>query len=414
MRMKINGPGWQRGVLAGDKARLLALVGTGDEKMDPDQVILMTQYKPTTDDLSLGELRELKDILARGSDPYAPRRDVATIADEIVKRSDPRWIEEQAQKLKARAEAQQATEQRLLAKGLELLGGRGTTWAERKDCVEEWWRGVETRQAAETWAAAFTGNRMTGRQIGSSSVMGGSFGIRNKAHRADRSWDRQIKLDRGKDGIAERMNPDNFDDPKTGASKKNEKGLHDLSATLLDGTGDSVSIVAQLKPYKDSIVLFMPVPTEADAQVFAAVMQLTSPDAKRRREISSRFTGIRLAQGSDMHTTLLDISAAKTDPPKVRYGVSGRAQRAKGEAEVMCDELDLRARRTNALQHSVILGAGAMQKVNEIVMVYRAHKSASFPLFAKWDDQAKRFAILDKKTWRPNGKYISDNGTLSA
>ncbi|ONI87550.1 hypothetical protein ALI144C_09205 [Actinosynnema sp. ALI-1.44] len=46
--------------------------------------------------------------------------------------------------------------------------------------------------------------------------------------------------------------------------------------------------------------------------------------------------------------------------------------------------------------------------------VYRAHKSTTFPLFAQWDASGKKFNILDKKTWRPTGKSIADNGTLSA
>jgi hypothetical protein len=98
-------------------------------------------------------------------------------------------------------------------------------------------------------------------------------------------------------------------------------------------------------------VVFMPVPTEDDAQILHAITTLRDPDVT-----------------------------------------------------------DLAARRTNALRHSVILGAGAVQKVNEIVMAYRAHRSALFPLFAKWDGNAKRFNALARTTLQPTGAYVTESG----
>jgi ribosomal protein S8E len=409
--MKINWPGWRKGIQPKDKDQFLGLVTTGDEKMDTKTDILTTQYKPTTADLSLEELGQLKDILARGMVPYVPIEDVRTIDQELLNRKSPAWIEAQARKLRERREGQAATELRLLQLGNTKLGGAGTKWQDRKNHIDAWWADVQTREARETWQTAFTTNRISARQIGSTKTMGGNFTVRNKFERANRSRDRNISLDRGASGILERMKPANFDDPKTGKSQKNEKGLHDLSASLLDGKDkDPMSIFVQLKPYDNAVVLFMPAPSEDDAQIFNAIMQLTEPDEKLLRTIRSKFTRIRFAQGSDMHTIPLDVSRNATDLPKIRYGVSGRTQRAKDESEVMADDIDLAARRTNALQHSVILGPGAMQKVNEIVMVYRSYESTLFPLFAKWDAQSKRFNVVDKAGLLPTGAYITDGG----
>jgi hypothetical protein len=138
------------------------------------------------------------------------------------------------------------------------------------------------------------------------------------------------------------------------------------------------------------------------------------PDEKALSIMRSSFTRLKFAQGSDMHTTMMDVSLSADDAPKIRYGVTGRAQRAKNEEEVMADETDLAARQTNALEHSVILGAGAVQKVNEIVVAYRSHASTLFPLFAKWDGNTKRFTVLARTTWRPTGAYITEGGEWHA
>ena len=201
------------------------------------------------------------------------------------------------------------------------------------------------------------------------------------------------------------MKPENFYEQATGAAGKNLKGLHALSATLLDGS--KKTIIGQLKPYKNSIVVFMPVPAEDDMQIFHAVSRLRDPDMKRLRTLRSQMTRITLAQGSDMHTRYVDVSKKKEDPASFRYGVTGRVQRGKGEDEVAADEVDIAARRSNALEHSTILGAGAIQKINEIVMAYRAHESELFPVFAEWDGTANRFWVLDGDL-KPTKSYIDD------
>lgn len=405
--MLIKGSAWVKGVQGTEQARYLQLVATGDQKMVDG--VMETQYKASTSDLSLEELLELEAILRRGREPWVEALALQQMGEVIAQRRNPLWIQEQERKAQERRDRQAATEVRLLAQGRTKLGGDGDTWHDRKARIDEWWARLKEAEAGETWQAAFAANRMSARQIGSTQAMGGNFTVRNKFDRNNRSRDRQVCLDRGASGILERLTPENFYDPKNRKSRKDEKGLHDLSASLLDSTKNPLTILGQMKPYKDSIVVFMPVPSEDDAQIFHAIVNLKEPDEPALSVMRSRFTRMKYAQGSDMHTTLFDVSLSADAPPKIRYGVTGRTQR-KGEDEMMANETDLAARKTNALEHSVILGAGAVQKVNEIVLAYRSHASTLFPLFAQWDGDNRRFNVLDRKTQRPTRAYITDRG----
>ncbi|MDT8914949.1 hypothetical protein [Amycolatopsis sp. PS_44_ISF1] len=408
--MQISGAAWGRGVEDADQKAYSDLVTTGDEKKDPLTELMVKQYKASTADFALEQLVALREVLGRGKPTYIPASDLAKLDREIENRNDPGWIAEQARKAEERRAKQTATEDRLLRQGRAKLGGDGDTWSARAGRIKAWWKAVKAAEKEETWSSAFGANRMSARQIGSTQTMGGEFTVRNKHARTDARRDRTIFLDRGATGIGERMKPGNFHDPETGASQKNEKGLHDLSASLLDGTKTPSSILAQLKPYKNSIVVFMPVPAEEDLQIFHAIANLEAPDAKALGDMRSKLTRVKYAQGSDMHTTLFDVSASPDEPAQIRYGVTGRAHR-KGEEETMADETDLAARRTNALEHSVILKDGAVQKVNEIVMAYRSHDSARFPLFARWNADKKQFDVIDPDhEWAGTGAYITDAG----
>jgi hypothetical protein len=82
------------------------------------------------------------------------------------------------------------------------------------------------------------------------------------------------------------------------------------------------------------------------------------------------------------------------------------------------DSADIATRRNNAMEHSTILGAGAKEKVNEVVMAYRHSRSNLFPMITKWDKDKKIFkrmhfdgtqivevkgCITDKGVFDPNG-----------
>lgn len=408
--MKIS-TGWPTNAQPEDKAALLALIRSGDQEFNNPTGTMVEQYKVWTSDLTEGEMEQVIVLLARGK---AIGQGIAEdLKKELADRRDPAQIEKRRIALQQRKDTLASTEARLLRQGLDNLGGAGDTWAGRRDQINAWWREVKAAEEAETWASAFAANRMSARQVNAKSVLGGEFDVRNKAHRRDREWDRKIKLDRTLGGVRERIKPENFTVALTGVNRKNELGLHDLSASLLDGTREPMSVSAQLKPYDSATVVFMPVPTERNAQIFNAIESLrpvTDTDQTLLRTMRNTFTRLRLAQATDMHTYLLNVNEEKTAEPMVRYGHSGLIRRPGDRGEVAVDEIDIATRRTNALQHSVILLPGADAVVNEVVLVYRKHAAALFPIFATWDPVGSRFAVQDRDTGKATKSYITNAG----
>ncbi|MBM7774964.1 hypothetical protein JOD54_005168 [Actinokineospora baliensis] len=391
-------------------ARLRELLNTEDEVWDAIQGALVPDTKLTTSELSLPELREVHELLKdRVKSPFLEATEVAALAEEIKLRSDPRWIEEQVRKAAERKEAQRLTEARVLREGLTALGGTGTKWSDRADEIAAWWKAVKEAEAKETWAGAFAANRISARQVNTAG-RGGSFSVVNLHERKNTDKRREIVLDRTVEGVLERLKPGNFRDPITSANSKVRLGLHDLSASLLDSGEGKPTLDKQLKFYKDATLVLMPVPTERDSKIFHAICSLTEPDADALRAMRNRFTRIRLAQGSDMHTIFVDDSTGAPAQPQFRYGVTGRVHLRNGDV-VGADADYLAARRTNALEHSAILGDGATQPVNEIVMVYREHASEVFPLFVKWDEDNKRFNVLKRTNLKETtGDHIDNKG----
>lgn len=410
--MKV-GTSWASNVQEEDKPALVALITSGDQEFNPATGKMMEQYRGFTAELTETEVEKAIVLLARGN---AFGQDIAVhLKKELDDRRDPVKVEARRVALQVRQEQQVTGEARLLKLGLDNLGGDGDTWEGRRDQIDAWWRAAKEAEAAETWASAFTTNRMSARQVNIDSILGGEFEIRNKHHRRDRAWDRMIMLDRTLDGVRKRINPVNFNQPQTGINNKNKLGLHDLSGSLLDGTRNPMDVAKQLKPYQDAIVVFMPVPTERNAQIFHAIQSLkpvTAADDQLLRGMRNSYTRLRLAQATDMHTYLLNVNEDLEGEPMVRYGHSGRIRRSVNEVPV--DDIDIATRRTNALQHNVILGAGAGEVVNEVVMVYREHASELFPVFAKWNQRQARFTVLDRGTEQPAGSSITNAGEWKA
>ncbi|WP_156756124.1 hypothetical protein [Actinokineospora pegani] len=399
---------WKAAIGDAKSPRFLEILSTGFQEYDERTKQYIPQYKGWTSELSLPELLEVWDMLKDVETFHFTSEQKAELRKDVEDRQDPVKVAERERVARERADAQRAVEQRLLQQGMAALGGAGATWEAREAQIAKWWADLKAAEARETWASAYAANRLSARQIGADG-RGGEFSIVNKAARRDPTKQVKITLDRSVKGLLARMDPANFNDPKTGANHKDALGLHDLSASLLDGSKPTV--FEQLKHYGDAVVVFMPVPSETNAQVFNAISSLQEPDAPTLRGYRNALTRIRLAQGSDMHTIFVDDGAGPPAPVRARYGVTGRVQRAKGAAETIADEVDIDGRRTNALQHNVILGAGATQTVNEIVLAYRKHESPTFPCFAKWDDATKQFNVLEAgDPTKPTGAYITNAG----
>jgi hypothetical protein len=129
-----------------------------------------------------------------------------------------------------------------------------------------------------------------------------------------------IKVNKGVDGIIMRLDPQNFLD-----KKKNELGLHDLSAVLLR-TGKALS--KQLFTKRDAYAVFMPIPLEEDLQLFEELSQA----AKRNRAgalyqfvVTKRAEFTRIKYGSDNDMAIGFLNVTKGDTKQhIRYGEAMR------------------------------------------------------------------------------------------
>lgn len=298
----------------------------------------------------------------------------------------------------------------------QALLGDWLAWKDLRPLAKQWWADLKRWEATDTFEAAFKDNRMTARQINiGKTARGGEFPVINKAAPEDKLKERNIKLERDVASIKARTKPENFFNRETGKSMKNELGLHDLSASLLDGKR---KISEQLKRYEESVVLFMPVPNEEDLQLFCVLndiskLELKDKDDNDIREMRSQLTRIKLAQASDMGTKYVDVSNPE-DPKsqaKFRYGVTGTIIRQKGGIGLKASEQEIKARRSNALRYKSILES-EITKVNEVVMAYRAHASSTFPMFAIWmeDPKEHHFLVVNPDTGGGTGMVVTDGG----
>jgi hypothetical protein len=233
---------------------------------------------------------------------------------------------------------------------------------------------------------------MTARQVNKgTTARGGAFDVINTN---DPNKSRSMVLARDVSGIQARLNPANFIDPKTLKSSKNELGLHELSASLLDGRRP---ISAQLKGYEDAYTMFMPLPLEEDLILFDTLNTMGKRDKdidyKEIRVMRSQLTRVKLAQASDMGTKYVDTSNPTDARAKIRYGVTGTIIREKGSIGKPATETELFDRKTNALRYKSILD-NMKTTVNEVVIAYRVHAKKDFPMFSLWNKAAQHYRVI--------------------
>ncbi len=363
--------------------------GLSDEdKRTLDDILKQTTK---TEDLTTEQIEALRKLYegnnARGSGAAELRRVLDLKSGKVTEIVEPDPESE---------EHRQTRHARLIKEGLDRLGGQ-KPWAELAPKINEWWQDFKTRERQENFTRAFRANRMTARQIDLGG-RGGTFQVDTLA----KTKGRFMNLARGPKGVEERLKPSNFIN-----GQENEKGLHDLSASLLDG---AKPIYQQLKHYENSVVLFMPVPEEDDLKVFAALNQLPDRDRDLLRRMGAEMTRLKLAQASDMGTTYADVSKV-FGLDEFQYGQTGTIIRRKGGIGMPATPAEIKARETNALEYKKILTAN-ITIVNEVVMAYRQHASKLFPMYARWDEVGNMFHVLTKDL-KPVGYYITnDDGAL--
>jgi hypothetical protein len=279
---------------------------------------------------------------------------------------------------------QSATENRLLAAGrAELVG----SWADHLHRINAWWVGLKTTEKVEDWDYLYMSDRICVRGINTSSGALGGWLMADAASGAKDAKQERVLLWRDPESIRARMVPDNFLHAPGEKSAKNKLGLHALSTCLLD---HHKAISDQVKPYEKCIQVFMPVPSERDLQIFAALSSLRGADEKRLIEMRASMTRVEGAAGEDMHTRYVYERSAGGGV-SVRYGVTGTYK--DNGAVKLVSPIDIRARRTNALEYHRVLGEGATAAVGEVVVSFRQCANPFFPLFTEWDETDKRYYI---------------------
>lgn len=286
----------------------------------------------------------------------------------------------------------------------------GRQWASLRPLVARWWADLKTWEARDTFGVAFTNRRMTARQVNvGTTARGGTFEVRNVKHP---EHSREVYLARDVACITARCDPNNFFDPHTLRRRKNELGLHDLSASLLDPRRP---ISEQLKGYEDAVTLFVPLPLEEDLQLFYVLNKLGKTELRDKDDneilvMRSQLTRVKLAQASDMGTRYVDVSDPGASEGQFHYGITGTIIREKGQRfGLPATPEELKARRTNALHYKSIIDA-MLTLVNEVVMAYRSHASRHFPMFAQWDDARQHFRVVDVESGGYTGWIITNRG----
>lgn len=326
----------------------------------------------------------------------------------------------EAKNKEVRPTPKQLAELRVAA--LQRLGGKGETWTDRLEQIDQWWAQMKKDEENVTWESAFQANRMTVRGINiTRTARYGRLEIGEQSNAEAKK--KYAFLSRDPESIAERLDPANFQHQLGKKSKKDSLGLHALSASLLHR---DYSINEQSKGYENSIVLFFPAPSPEDMQIFDAISQLPGADPARLIDMRANMTRIEGAWHGDMHTTLTYTNGQPSTDKKVvskvshiyqpitddkldrnisiRYGLAGTWKDDKGILH-KATEKELTERYLYALQHSMILD-NPSEPVNEIVMSYRQHNSPVFPLYARFDNE--KFLICKVTPTQQYQKLITE------
>jgi hypothetical protein len=219
---------------------------------------------------------------------------------------------------------------------------------------QSWFDELKKWEAEETFERAFRENRMCVRSapIDAAAQKKQSFtpqGVR----KAD-----DVPIRAGIPHVPHFLKPDNFLQ-----KKKNELGLHDVSAVLLYGDR---KISMQVFPKAERQPLFIPIPHEKDLLLFYCIETLAKSDKAGAvyefyRNARARMTRIKYGSEDDMKTTFLRIAQ-----DKVRYG-DAHETAGPVSAEI------LQKRRTDALFYQSRVLTGKIGDNNEVTLKIRQH-----------------------------------------
>lgn len=320
-------------------------------------------------------------------------------------------------------------------------------WDEVADAVWTWFVDLKHWESQDTFNDAFAQSRMTIRaiQVGRQSPLYEPDNPNSKEFYTEpvtkvkgvkgvEGKDRQIKQMQGVPGVQERMNPNNFmlQGPEI-RTLKNEKGLHDTSAGLLNprrplrigGPTKPGEGKAQLHRYSGrALWVFMPVPNEEDLTLFYQMNELSKKPGTglaikaAMRVMGSRLTRIKVAFENDAGLCFLDVAPEGDAYGKFRYGHTG-LNKAKGmKTGTQLTDQEIAERKLAARRYKTVLGD---DNENEIVVAYRQHGLSTipsrFPVYAFYNDDGtpdRRLTVVRAEAgkYTETGQHISESGIL--
>ena len=295
------------------------------------------------------------------------------------------------------------------AKTLELLllGVDLRHEAEVLRSAEQWFELFKEWERAESFERAFQDNRMTARM----APLSETNELKKFSVVADRGEAREMKLNPNVQSLPAASDPQNFLD-----GKKNDLGLHEMSAVLLE-PGRPISKQTFAKP--GAVPVFMPIPDEGDLQLFDQLCQA----AKRNRqgalyrfvvEKRARMTRITYGSADDMAVGFLRIEKGD-GKDHFKYG-HGNIQGHITPPEVLTQ------RSADALHYrSKIARVQSRTSNNEVTIKYRQH-AGGFPFVgnpgplpghAGYPPVKKGEYVLASFTTGPQGLLNDETGVLT-
>jgi len=246
--------------------------------------------------------------------------------------------------------------------------------------LKAWFESLKAWEAQETFERAFSENRMCVRMAPPDMKRGAS---QSKAtHNAEGPTGKNVMIRYHLGSVADHQNPENFGAGEADlanfaagatASRKNELGLHDVSAVLMSA---GKTITEQLFNKENRQPLFIPIPHEEDLQLLYQIEQVAKADRSGPIHdfyvwARARITRIKYGDEADMTTGFLETTDADGGS-HYRYGDAT-------EGGKTVDSALLNQRRRNALEYRSKVLTGKPVDNNEVTLKIRQH-AGIFPL----------------------------------
>ncbi|MEO7084763.1 MAG: hypothetical protein ABI442_05790 [Gemmatimonadaceae bacterium] len=299
--------------------------------------------------------------------------------------------------------------------------------------IDDWFAELKAEESKDTFAAAFAEHRMTARVVKKEGGVIEAISM-NKYDLAEREAapDKTSTPDAYNTGVAGmklRTDPSNFGAEvshaggmrkvdgkivKVAPTKKGKYtlGLHDLSAVLLSTKrGNILNQLAWKEGAQETAknaVVFMPLPLEADLQIFALLSAKVKAHrikhnriAAKLADVRHKMTRVKLTNEDDAGSGFVNVGTGWTNKQrKYRYGLGLIPIEGK-EGKTGVDEMD--RRRALALEYRSMLGKMKPMPEdttlnpthNELVVAYRHHASNCFPLFTEYEKARNCWRVVD-------------------